>query len=457
MVYYFLPGKKQNILLLAASYIFYSSISIQFSAILMVMTIINYFIGNKLGEGSGNTIWLKAGIGFNLLFLLFFKTANFYIQEVVSLLNHLGFNMQTKGLSILLPIGLSFYSLQAISYLLDVSRKQTPVCSNPINFALYLAYFPKMTAGPIERANTFLPQLKKQRIVDNDLLSESFALIVIGLVRKVVIADTLIGAVPLKVLSSNPSQISFLAYTIWLLIYGVGIYNDFCGYTNIVRGISGFFGIKLSRNFKHPLFSRNFSEFWNRWHITFSSWLRDYIYFPLGRFLVRRSGGKTTFWVLTLPPMMTMIASGLWHRFNLSYLSWGFVMGFILVGERLASFRKPIIPPDKKPLLRQILSNVFIVSVGVIALAFIVLSPRSIPHYFMGIFVPSQWTLPVPRIAIMLIPSLFIDIAQYHSQNEFIFLKYTMPVRVLLLSLALLVIFLFSQNRIPSPFIYQGF
>lgn len=456
VLYYLLPRKKQNVLLLVASYMFYITIAWHFALILLIMTVANYFLGTKVEIGSQAKKWLKLGIGFNLLVLFFFKSANFFVPDILNFLSRLGFHVQVEGLKILLPIGLSFYVLQAISYLVDVYRKQMSACSNPVDFALYLAYFPKLTAGPIERARTFLPKLKQQRVVDNELLSKSFTLIIIGLVRKVVIGDTLLMAIPAKVFET-PLEFSSIELLLWLMAYAFGVYNDFCGYTNIVRGISGFFGIELSRNFINPFFSRNFSEFWNRWHITLSLWLRDYIYFPISRALVRSNMRKNNPANIILPPLVTMLASGLWHGMGLNFLAWGGVMGVFLIGERLLSLNKPLVFPDQKPVWKQVLGMMTVLILSFVPLILFLTGFSISVQFFQSLFTNVQWILPDSRVFIVIIPSLWIDFLQYRSKNELVFLSKPLFYRSCLLAIAVLAIFLFSQSKMPTPFIYQGF
>lgn len=456
VIYYLLPTKKQNYLLLTASYIFYITISYYFALVLLVMTTGNYFLGKKIAKDNQGKKWLYSAIGFNLLVFCFFKAADFFVPHLLALLSHLGLHAQAASLKIILPIGLSFYILQAISYLIDVYRRQMPACSKPVDFALYLAYFPKLTAGPIERAQVFLPRLAKQRVVDNELLSRSFTLIITGLVRKVVIADTLLQAVPAK-LFSTPLEFSTLELVTWMLAYVVGIYNDFCGYTNIVRGVSGFFGIELSRNFINPVFSRNLTEFWNRWHITLSLWLRDYIYFPISRFFVRRSPRQRNPANILLPPLAAMVASGLWHGFTLNFIIWGAIMGLFLIGERLLRLQKPLTAPGKRPAYKQVLSTITLLLLMIVSGIFALFKPGYAVQFFQSLFANSHWILPDSRVFIMIIPSFWIDIVQHRSNDEFKFLSYPLIARALLLALALLAIFLFSQSKIPAPFIYQGF
>jgi alginate O-acetyltransferase complex protein AlgI len=214
-----------------------------------------------------------------------------FCRSLETLLERLGIPTQAGGLQILVPLGLSFYVLQTISYLVDVYRGQLKAERNWMNFALYLAYFPKIIAGPIERARSFLPKLAPARIVDNSMISRGVSLIFVGMVRKLLIADTLTAFI-LPDVFEVPAKYTPPELIGWLVIYAFALYNDFAGYTDIVRGISGLFGIELSSNFRVPYFSRNFTEFWSRWHITLSEWLRDYIYFPLSRALGRRNPGR---------------------------------------------------------------------------------------------------------------------------------------------------------------------
>lgn len=456
VLYYLLTRQKQNVLLLAASYVFYISISWYFALILVFMTIGNYVLGKKIEIKNHKKKWLSIGIGLNVVVLSFFKLADFFVPDVLGLLSLLGLHIQTQGLKILLPIGLSYYVFQAISYLVDVYRKQMPACLKPVDFALYLAYFPKLTAGPIERAQTFLPKLAKQRIVDNERLSRSFTLIVIGLVRKVVIADTLLHAIPPK-LYETPLEFSVVQLAAWMMAFAFGVYNDFCGYTNIVRGVSGFFGIELSRNFAIPFLSRNFSEFWNRWHITLSHWLRDYIYYPISRSLVRRNPSRSNLLNVVIPPVTTMAACGLWHGASWNFVAWGVTMGIFLAIERLFSLWKPVVSPDRKPLYKQITAALRIFVLFLFSLIIIRSNISAVGQFFLGLFTNIQWVLPHSRVFIVIIPSMWIDIIQYRHKNEMAFLSWPLLVRSLLLAAAILAIFLFSQSKIPTPYIYQGF
>lgn len=455
VLYYILPHRAQNILLLAASYAFYASLSWAFPLVLLVMTGIDYALGRRVSDGRPHRRrWLILGVLFNLAVLLFFRFAHFFVPDMIRLLSPLG--VPLEGLKILLPVGLSFYSLQAISYLVDLSRKQTVPADDIIDFALAMAYFPKLIAGPIERFRDFIPALSRPRVVDNTVLSRSLTLLVIGLVRKVVVADTLLTAIPGK-LYSHPGQFSAAELAIWTAAFMMGLYNDFAGYTEIVRGVSGFFGIELSRNFAFPLFSRNLTEFWSRWHITLSNWLKDYIYFPVSRVLVRRNLSRFNIANLVLPPVVTMLASGLWHGTGWNFLVWGGLMGLVLIAERLPGLWRPVIAPGKRPAWRRYLATTGLLVFGLLAVVMFKASVPAALVIWQRIATWSGSALPDSRVFLVVIPALWIDWIQYRRKNEWAFLAWPRLAQAAVLAAAVLAVFLFSRAQINEPFIYQGF
>lgn len=459
-VYYFLPRRAQNYWLLLASYAFIVTWDWRFAVALGVITAVNYLIALRLrvnDQGRRGLLWM--GIGFNVLALLFFRAAGFFLPQLEALLGRLGIFTQSGGLQILVPLGLSYYVLQAISYLVDVYRGQLKAETDLVDFALYLAYFPKLVAGPIERARTFLPKLAQSRVVDNQALARSITLIFVGVTRKMFIADSLTASFLTDVFDL-PSKYNPLELTFWLLIYAFAIYNDFAGYTDIVRGVSGLFGIELSANFQTPYFSRNFTEFWKRWHITLSEWLRDYIYFPISRVLRRGNPALQKVTSLLLPPMLTMLVSGMWHGLGLHMLVWGGLHGLYQIVERIPSLWRPVVPPQNQPLWRQWLG------MGAV-FTFVVLA-----------WVPFRWELPAAfelwgallnwsdfglgyRRLLLVLPILFlslvIDILQYRNQDEFVFLKWSPPARAACMAVILFLVYLMTGGDFEQPFIYQGF
>jgi D-alanyl-lipoteichoic acid acyltransferase DltB (MBOAT superfamily) len=459
-VYYLLPRRPQNVWLLFVSYAFIVSWDWTFAAGLGMVTALNFLLALRLrinDQVRRGLLWL--GIGFNVLTLVLFRAAGFFLPELKALVNSLGLSTQAGGLQILVPLGLSYYTLQTISYLVDVYRGQLKAESDFVDFALYLAYFPKLLAGPIERARTFLPKLAQTRRVDNRMIAQSVMLIFVGLVRKLIIADTLTASLIPDVFQLpakyNPPELVF-----WLVIYAFALYNDFAGYTDIVRGVSGFFGIELSANFRAPYFSRDFTEFWKRWHITLSEWLRDYVYYPISRALSRSNASYRRLANLVVPALITMLVSGMWHGFSLNMIFWGGLHGSYLIVERLPALWRPIVPPQHQPLWRQWLGMLVVFSFVILA------------------WVPFRWELPAAlqlweallnwsEAAIryhrmfLVLPVLFgsmvLDFMQYRSEDEFIFLKWTPLMKAACMAIVLFLIFILTAGNFERPFVYQAF
>jgi D-alanyl-lipoteichoic acid acyltransferase DltB (MBOAT superfamily) len=460
IIYYLLPRRPQNYWLLFVSYIFCVTWAWEFALVLLVVTVVNFLLAPRLkqdDQGRRGILWL--GIVFNGSVLIFFRTADFFVPQLVDLIGQLGIEAKLGTLQILLPIGLSFYVVENISYLLDVYRGQTEAATDPVDFALYLAYFPKLLAGPIERANTFLPKLRQHRIVDNDLLARSFTLVVVGLFRKVLIADTLSASIPWDVFEA-PGNFAAIDLWAWLFVYGFALYNDFAGYTSIVRGISELFGIELSFNFRQPYFSRNFGEFWNSWHVTLSHWLRDYIYFPSLRFLLRRNSSRRNVANLVIPPMVTMLVSGLWHGFSIHMLVWGGLHGLYQIGERILSLSGPVVPPDRRPKWRQILAmGIVFILVMWAWVPFRVEMPMAI-EFWKQLLSFGEFSLHYRRLffaAGYVLASVALDIAQRYYRDEVVFLRWPRLVQAALLATVVFLLLIVSQGDNVEPFVYQGF
>ena len=459
-IYYVLPRKQQNYWLLLLSYVFVSTWDWRFAFVLAAITAFNYKLAQFLVRNDVNQrrlLWL--GIGINLAILLFFRIEELFIPGFTNLLSRIGEASGEGALRVLIPIGISFYTLQNISYLVDVFRGQIAAETSWTNFALYVAYFPKLIAGPIERASKFLPQLNENRVVDDAQLARSFTLIFTGLIRKLLVGDILF-AVMLTDVYQIPAKYTAPELLCWLVIYSFAIYNDFAGYTNIVRGVSGLFGIELSPNFATPYFSRSFAEFWQRWHISLSEWLRDYIYFPLTRALLRRNPSRYHPGNVILPPLVTMLVSGLWHGLSLHMLVWGGLHATYLIIERIIRLRGPVGPPKHNSVSRQALA-MFVVFMGV-TIAWIPFGwgfPAALP--FMGGLL--DWSsfeiryrrmfLMIPIIAI----SLTMDVLQFRSRDETVYLKWPRAVRATAMALIIWLILLVSSGDFQQEFVYQAF
>jgi alginate O-acetyltransferase complex protein AlgI len=496
-IHYLIPGKMRNGWLLLVSYIFIGLWNWQSAVVLLCVTIFQYVYGAWLSKNQRPYL-LVLGIGVNLALLLFFRSANFFVPELIALLTRLGFRSTTGGLEFLIPIGLSYIVLQNISYLVDVYRKQMLPASNFINYALYLAYFPKLLAGPIERARTFLPKLengslgisvigprfggvsvrsnahtpksgvspqefpetlKNDRVIGEQNVAGSITLILGGMVRKLVIADSLSAAIPTSVFET-PAFYSAYDLIGWLLVYAFVIYNDFAGYTSVARGLSGLLGIQLSKNFDYPYFARNFSEFWNRWHITLSYWLRDYIYFPLSRALIRVLPNRQNIVNLFAPPMITMLVSGLWHGLSWHMVFWGALHGIYQFAERIIMVGKPVIPPERQPRWRQRLSNATVFILVILAWVPFRMNLTTALNYWRGMLNLTNFSLNSKILLVALVFLGFVAFLEwilYRYQDQIGGYRLPQWVQAGIMAAALYIILIASSSGTQTPFIYQGF
>jgi alginate O-acetyltransferase complex protein AlgI len=456
-LYFILPRRAQNLLLLLGSYLFCGLLGWEFLAVLLLVTLAGYAASFGVTAGRrARRLWLTLGILVQLGALAFFKYSDYFLPRALKLLRLMHVPTPDAGLSLLLPVGLSFYTLQAIAYLVDIYQGKSEPAASPLDFALYMAYFPRLVAGPIERAGVFMAQLHKERRIDNAVVARAAGLIVVGLVRKILVADML-----RRLLTNRPfyaaAEFSGPQLIANLIAFAIYVYNDFAGYTSLVRGVSALFGIELTPNFNLPFFSRSFTELWTRWHISLSTWLRDYIYYPLSRAFLRRDSSGHGLATVLVPPLVTLAASGLWHGASWNMLAWGAINGLFLAGERMISLTRPARPPDRQPRWRQWLGRGMVVALVLLAL---VPFQSSLPHameYWRGLFLWTSTTLPDARVLVPIAIGSAVDWMQYLSREELPFLAWPRWLQGLLLALALLAIFLITRVEVQGPFVYQEF
>ena len=324
-LYYFLPKKAKNPLLLVASYVFYGYWDFRFVGLLILSTLIDYFIGRKLfatADLKQRKVLLSLSMLANLGILGFFKYFGFFIDSLTPIAGIFGGNLDYLHLNIILPVGISFYTFQTMSYTIDIYRRKLEPTNNFIDFAVFVAFFPQLVAGPIERAKNLLPQIQKTPLPNKNQIEKGIVLIVTGLFKKVMIGDTTGRFV--DHIFAQPDIYSSPELLIALLLFSIQIYADFSGYTSIARGTAKLLGIELMKNFEQPYLSRNITEFWRRWHISLSTWLKDYLYISLGG---NRKGESRTY----LNLMITMVLGGLWHGASWNFVIWGGLHGIYLV------------------------------------------------------------------------------------------------------------------------------
>lgn len=309
--------KHQNTFLLAASVFFYACWDWRFLGLLFVSTVIGYVSGVQIHKSKtpkGRKSALILGIMGLLSLLLFFKYFNFFILSFSELLTTIGFSPHVTTLQIILPVGISFYTFHGLSYILDIYKKKTLPTYNLIDYSLFISFFPLLVAGPIERATHLLPQIKEARQFDYSKTIDGLKQILWGLFKKVVIADSCAGIVNPVFAAGEPYMGS--TYALGAVLFAVQIYADFSGYSDIAIGTARLLGFDILKNFNYPYFSRNIAEFWRRWHISLTSWFKDYLYIPLGG---SRSGLAKT----TLNVFIIFLVSAFWHGANWTFLCWG--------------------------------------------------------------------------------------------------------------------------------------
>jgi len=457
VIYYLIPRRAQNAFLLLASYAFCAALGLEFLGVLLAVTLAGFLFARGVVPGRrARKLWLWAGVAVQLGALAFFKYSDYFLPRAMKLLRLLHMPTPDAGLALLLPVGLSFYTLQAIAYLVDIYQGKSPPAASPLDFALYMAYFPRLLAGPIERASKFMGQLSSPRTVDNTVIARGVGLIAVGLVRKLLVADMLRALMTGRIFRT-PMDFSGPQLIAGLISFAVYVYNDFAGYTSLVRGVSALFGIELSPNFNLPFFSRSFTELWTRWHISLSTWLRDYIYYPLSRSLLRRDPSGRRLLTVVVPPLVTLAASGLWHGASLNLLAWGALNGAFMAGERLISLARPSSPADRRPAWRQWVGRVLVISLVLMALVPFQATLGDSLAYWRGMLLWTSAALPDVRLLVPFALGIVIDWAQFLGRDELVFLRWPLWLQGLLLALALLAIFLITRAGVQGPFVYQEF
>jgi len=452
--YVILAHRAQNVLLLAASYFFYACWDVRFLSLIILSTVVDYFCGLKMDGEQKPRRYLWISILVNLGALATFKYFNFFADNLILMLQAMGFHADPKLVHLMAPVGISFYTFQTMSYTIDVYRGNLKPTRNFLNFALFVAYFPQLVAGPIERARRLLPQIEKPRVITYQMFREGAWLILLGYFMKTVMGDNLaIFASELFDETEGPRP-NGLQVPVGILAYAFQIYGDFGGYSNIARGLSKWMGIEIIVNFRMPYFSCNPAEFWRRWHISLSTWLRDYLYIPLGG-----NRGGTGKMLRNL--MLTMLLGGLWHGAAWHFVVWGAYHGLLLVVHRLCSPVLQLLNPKTRvgasiwKLLRM--GGFFCLTLFGWVL-FRVSSLSDIPLMFSRVFDPWDWNARVCILTMLFFvsPVLLLDILQEWRKDMMAVKKLWKPVR-LAIYLYLFVCIVMCSSRENYAFVYFQF
>ncbi|WP_081210002.1 MBOAT family O-acyltransferase [Salegentibacter sediminis] len=426
ILYWFVFNKSlkwQNLLVAVASYVFYGWWDWRFLSLILFSTLVDYFVGVSLGKTEAPTrrkVLLWISILVNLGFLGFFKYYNFFLDNFKSAFSIAGYELNANSLNIILPVGISFYTFQTLSYTIDVYKDRLEPTKNFISFAAFVSFFPQLVAGPIERASNLLPQFYKPRKFEYSQGVDGMRQILWGLFKKVVIADNC--AVYANHIFENSADMSGSTLALGAVFFTFQIYGDFSGYSDIAIGTARIFGFKLMQNFAFPYFSRDIAEFWRRWHISLSTWFRDYLYIPLG-------GSRGGTWMKVRNTFIIFMVSGFWHGANWTFIVWGalnavYFLPLLLTNKNRQNME--VVAEDSYfPSLKEF--GQMTLTFGLTVIAWVFFRAENIGHaisYLGGMFSESLLSIPYYEgigYAKFLIPllAIFIFIEWLERRNQF--------------------------------------
>ena len=464
-LYWFVFNKNlffQNLLILFASYLFYGWWDYRFLSLIIFSTVVDFFIGKKIHMSKDlklRKMYLILSLATNLGILGFFKYFNFFIDSFIDLVALTGYSLANQWtLNIILPVGISFYTFQTLSYTIDIYRKQLTPTNNFISFAAFVAFFPQLVAGPIERAKNLLPQMNKSRTFNYQYSKKGIRLIILGFFKKIVIADNCARIV--DIFYANPYDYNGVVVIVSTLLFTFQIYGDFSGYSDIAIGVARLFGIKLNRNFNSPYKAASFTDFWRRWHISLSSWFRDYVYIPLG-------GSRGSEFLKVRNTFIIFLVSGFWHGANWTFLMWGLLNALYFIPLLISNKNREnidIVAKDKMfPSFKELVQIISTFSLTVIAWiffrsdnlsqAFLIISKIFSPTLFICPNITNQMIINTILLLI------FISIEWIGRDGEYalerLLLKNKIYFRWMMYFILMFLILIFSDNQ--QEFIYFQF
>lgn len=466
ILYWLVPRDKvqlQNFLIVIASVIFYGWWSWRFLLLIFVSICIDFLVGIRLsseGNALNRKLLLWLSIAVNIGFLGFFKYYNFFLDNFVTVFSFCGGEISGNSLNIILPVGISFYTFQTLSYTIDVYKRKLEPTKDFFAFSAFVSFFPQLVAGPIERATNLLPQFYKKRTFDYTKAVDGMRQILWGLFKKIVIADNC--AQYATQIFNNSGDYTGSTLTLGALFFAFQVYGDFSGYSDIAIGTSRLFGFDLKRNFRFPYFSRDIAEFWRSWHISLSTWFRDYLYIPLG-------GSRGGFWMKVRNTFLIFIVSGFWHGANWTFVIWGALNAFyflpLLVTKNNRVNMQIVAKGNLFPSVKEALS--MLLTFGLIVFAWIFFRADNIAHavsFISKILSPSLFDLPTLSLVYessptMLLVLLFVMVEWLGREDEYaiekIMSKWNWRFRFLMYYLIILISFWFGGQE--QEFIYFQF
>ena len=458
-LYVVLPHRWQNRMLLIASYIFYGAWDWRFLSLILISTIIDYCVGLSLEKEKNDGVrfrYLMVSVCMNLGLLGVFKYFNFFAGSFAELTSHFGISMSWTNLNIVLPVGISFYTFQTMSYTIDIYLKKLKPTRHFFDFALFVAFFPQLVAGPIERASNLLPRILKPRTITLDQTTRGAYLILFGIFKKVVIADGLSSGV--DVIYGATGNVTGWDIIIATWLFAAQIYCDFSAYSDVARGLAKLLGLDLMINFNLPYFATNVTDFWRRWHISLSTWLRDYLYIPLGG---NRAGSEAKTYRNLLA---TMILGGLWHGAAWNFVLWGIYQGVLLSIHRVFGGKKRLDDKADSALSKILWLIKVIVYFQVTCYGWLLFRAGSfsqIVEYTKKIFLElGDFTISVPRpplatlVGVLLL--VLVDSFQFATGDDKFYRRWPAPLRGAFYAALFFTLAMGMCNE-PSQFIYFQF
>ena len=463
LLYWFVAGKRykiQNILILVASYYFYGCWDWRFLMLLVFSTSLDYFSGLMIVDSKSRNMkrfWFWISVIVNLGFLGVFKYYNFFIDSFAQALSTVGLETHFSSLQIILPVGISFYTFHGLSYVIDIYNERIKPERNFVNYSVFVCFFPLLVAGPIERATHLLPQITKSRTFDYQKAVDGLRQILWGLFKKIVIADNCAGLVN-QIFDNYESQNSS---TLLLggILFAFQIYGDFSGYSDIALGTARLLGIELLRNFSFPYFSRDIAEFWRRWHISLTTWFRDYLYIPLG-------GSRGSKWMAVRNTFIIFLVSGFWHGANWTFILWGAFHALLfmplLLSGRNRKNTDSVAHAKLFPNLKEIIQMLFTFLLVVVGWIFFRAPDLSVAFDYLGsIFSNTLFSMPSVKISTiglligMMLLVEWIQREQKHGLAQIERLIANEPLRWIVYVVIILIIIRFGGKS--ETFIYFQF
>ncbi len=466
ILYWFVTNKNlklQNLLIVVASYIFYGWWDWRFLSLILFSTIVDYLVGRKLLNEDNQVkrkILLWVSISVNIGFLGFFKYYNFFLDNFVTVFSFFGAKIHANSLKIILPVGISFYTFQTLSYTIDVYKRKLKPTKDFIAFSAFVSFFPQLVAGPIERATHLLPQFYSKRTFDYSKAVDGMRQILWGLFKKIVIADNC--AEYANMIFNHSADMNGSTLLLGGIFFTFQIYGDFSGYSDIAIGTSRLFGFDLMQNFNFPYFSRDIAEFWRRWHISLSTWFRDYLYIPLG-------GSRGSKWMKIRNTFVIFIVSGFWHGANWTFVFWGalnaiYFLPLLLTGSNRNHIG--IVAQGKLfPSLKEF--SMMLLTFSLTVFAWIFFRAENIPHafrYISGMLSPSIFEMPefpyiTNALIILLITGVFVLIEWVGRERQYAIqhlgVTWKRPLRYAMYYVIIIAIFWFNGQE--QEFIYFQF